>query len=175
VVVSGGPAELAPLHAIRVGQGVDVHPMVPGRPLVLGGVTVPYDRGLGGHSDADVVAHAVCDALLGAAGLGDLGGHFPPEDPRWTGTSSLEFCRYVGKLLAETGWQLGNADVAVLCDQPRLAPFVPAMVGTLAAAFGVAPDRLRIVPKSCEGLGFAGRGEGICAIAVCMLLAGGTG
>jgi 2-C-methyl-D-erythritol 2,4-cyclodiphosphate synthase len=154
---------------LRIGQGVDVHRLVSGRPLLLGGVRVPFDRGLDGHSDADVVAHAACDALLSAAGLGDLGQHFPPGDPRWAGASSLEFCRQVAKLVAEAGWTVQSLTVTVLCDRPRLGPLVPAMRQALAGAFDVDPACLQVVPKSSEGLGFTGRGEGIVALAACLL------
>ncbi len=154
---------------LRVGQGFDVHPLVEGRPLVLAGVRVPFERGLGGHSDADVVAHAACEALLSAAGLGDLGQHYPPSDQRWAGMSSLEFCRQIAKRLAEAGWAVENLAVTVVCDRPRLGPLVPAMREALAGAFDLDPERLQITPKSSEGLGFAGRGEGIAAMAVCLL------
>ncbi len=154
---------------LRVGQGFDIHPLVEGRPLVLAGVRVPFDRGLGGHSDADVVAHAACEALLSAAGLGDLGQHYPPSDHRWAGTSSLEFCRQVAKRLSEAGWTVENLSVTVVCDQPRLGPLLPAMRETLAGALDLEPERLQVTPKSSEGLGFTGRGEGIAAIAVCLL------
>ena len=157
---------------LRVGQGFDVHPLVSGRPLLLGGVRVPFDRGLAGHSDADVVAHAACDALLSAAALGDLGQHFPPGDPRWAGASSLEFCRQVAKMVAEAGWTVHSLAVTVLCDQPRLGPLVPAMRAALAGALDLDPGLLQVTPKSTEGLGLTGRGEGIAATAVC-LLAGG--
>jgi 2-C-methyl-D-erythritol 2,4-cyclodiphosphate synthase len=154
---------------LRVGQGFDVHPLVEGRPLVLAGVRVPFDRGLGGHSDADVVAHAACEALLSAAGLGDLGQHYPPTDQRWAGTSSLEFCRQIAKRLAEAGWRLENLSVTVICDRPRLGPLLPAMRETLAGALDLEPERLQVTPKASEGLGFTGRGEGIAAMAVCLL------
>jgi len=157
----------------RVGQGVDVHPLVAGRPLVLGGVRVPFDRGLDGHSDADVAAHAVCDAVLGAAGLGDLGRHFPASDPRWAGADSLGLCRRVVALAREAGWAVGNVAVTVLCDRPRLGPFLPAMTEALAGALGVDARQVQVTPKSTEGLGFPGRGEGIAAIAVCLLAADG--
>jgi 2-C-methyl-D-erythritol 2,4-cyclodiphosphate synthase len=154
---------------LRVGQGFDVHPLVSGRPLLLGGVRVPFERGLAGHSDADVAAHAACDALLSAAGLGDLGQHFPPTDPRWEGVSSLEFCRQVAKMVAEAGWTVQSLAVTVLCDQPRLGPLVPAMRAALAGALDLDPARLQVTPKSTEGLGLTGRGEGIAAMAVCLL------
>jgi 2-C-methyl-D-erythritol 2,4-cyclodiphosphate synthase len=158
-----------PLPRLRVGQGFDVHPLVEGRELVLGGVRVPFERGLGGHSDADVVAHAACEALLSAAGLGDMGQHYPPGDPRWAGVSSLEFCRDVAKRLAADGWTVENLAVTVVCDRPRLGQFVPEMRQTLAGALDLDQDRLQVTPKSSEGLGFTGRGEGIAAIAACLL------
>jgi 2-C-methyl-D-erythritol 2,4-cyclodiphosphate synthase len=174
--MSPEPGVRAPVAApFRVGQGVDVHPLVSGRPLVLGGVAVPFDRGLDGHSDADVVAHAVCDAVLSAAGLGDLGHHFPAGDPGWTGADSLVFCRRVAGLAREAGWVIGNVAATVLCDQPRLGPYLPAMVEALAGALGVDDGQVQVTPKSSEGLGFAGRGEGIAAVAVCLLVAADPG
>jgi 2-C-methyl-D-erythritol 2,4-cyclodiphosphate synthase len=156
----------------RVGQGVDVHPLVVGRPLVLGGVTVPFELGLAGHSDADVVAHAACDALLGAAGLDDLGRQFPADDPRWAGASSLDLCRLVAAMLAEAGWSVGNLVVTVVCDRPRLGGVVDAMAANLAGAFGLASGQVRVTAKASEGVGFTGRGEGIAAIAACLVVPG---
>jgi 2-C-methyl-D-erythritol 2,4-cyclodiphosphate synthase len=164
------PPERPAAPRLRVGQGFDVHPLVEGRPLVLAGVRVPFNRGLGGHSDADVVAHAACEALLSAAGLGDLGQHYPPGDQRWAGSSSLEFCRQIAKRLAEAGWAVENLAVTVVCDQPRLGRLLPAMRETLAGALDLEPGRLQITPKSSEGLGFTGRGEGIAAQAVALLV-----
>jgi 2-C-methyl-D-erythritol 2,4-cyclodiphosphate synthase len=159
------------LPRLRIGQGVDVHPLVPGRPLVLGGVAVPFDRGLAGHSDADVVAHAICDAVLSAAALGDLGQHFPADDPRWAGADSLSFCRQAAGLAGKAGWTIVNVAATVLCDQPRLGPHLAAMTAALAGALGVEPGQVQISPKATEGLGFPGRGDGIAAIAVCLLAA----
>jgi 2-C-methyl-D-erythritol 2,4-cyclodiphosphate synthase len=156
----------------RVGQGVDVHAFASGRPLVLGGVEIPFERGLAGHSDADVLAHAVCDALLGAAGLGDLGTRFPSSDPRWAGTSSRVFVEHAARLLAGAGWTVANVDVTVCCHQPRLGPFVAPMRASLAGMLSIAPEQVRVAPKSTDGLGFAGRGEGIAALAVCLLARG---
>jgi 2-C-methyl-D-erythritol 2,4-cyclodiphosphate synthase len=164
-------APVPPRFPFRIGQGFDVHPLVSGRPLVLGGVTVPFDRGLAGHSDADVLAHAVCDAVLGAAGLGDLGGHFPASDPRWAGVDSAVFLRHAAGLARDAGWRVGNVDATVCCDRPRLGPLLPAMAANLAGALGVETDQVRVVAKAVEGLGFAGRGEGIAALAVCLLAA----
>jgi 2-C-methyl-D-erythritol 2,4-cyclodiphosphate synthase len=155
----------------RVGQGVDAHPLVDGRPLVLGGLTVPFERGLAGHSDADVVAHAACDALLGAAGLDDLGTLFPADDTRWAGASSLDLCRQVAGRVAAGGWEVSNLAVTVLCDRPRLGDLVSKMAANLADAFGLEPDQVRVSAKATEGLGFTGRGEGIAATAVCLAVA----
>ena len=159
------------LPPLRVGQGVDAHPLVAGRPLVLGGVTVPFERGLDGHSDGDVVAHAACDAMLGAAGLPDLGQHFPSDDLRWKDASSLELCRRVAELVAAAGWRPVNLDVAVVCDRPRLGHLTAEMAAELAAALGLEPAQVRVTAKSSDGLGFCGRGEGIAASAVCLAAA----
>jgi 2-C-methyl-D-erythritol 2,4-cyclodiphosphate synthase len=156
------------LPALRVGQGVDAHPLVAGRPLVLGGVTVPFELGLDGHSDGDVLAHAACDAVLGAAGLPDLGQHFPSDDRRWKDASSLELCRTVAELVTAAGWRPLNLDVAVVCDRPRLGHLTAAMAAELAAALGLEPAQVRVTAKSSDGLGFCGRGEGIAASAVCL-------
>ena len=156
---------------LRVGQGVDVHPLVEGRPLILGGVTVPFDRGLDGHSDGDVVAHAACDALLGAAGLDDLGTHFPADDPAFEGASSMDLCRQVTKLVTASGWAVMNLAVTVLCDQPRLGHLVGQMGANLADVFALEPAQARVTAKAAEGLGFAGRGEGILSVAVCLAVA----
>ena len=156
------------LPPLRVGQGVDAHPLVAGRPLVLGGVTVPFELGLDGHSDGDVVAHAACDAVLGGAGLPDLGHHFPSDDPRWKDASSLALCRRVAELVGAAGWRPVNLDVAVLCDRPRLGHLTATMAANLAAALGLEPSRVRVTAKATDGLGFCGRGEGIAATAICL-------
>jgi 2-C-methyl-D-erythritol 2,4-cyclodiphosphate synthase len=156
---------------MRVGQGVDVHPLVEGRPLILGGVTIPFDRGLEGHSDGDVVAHAACDALLSAAGLDDLGSHFPDSDPALQGASSMELCRQVAEMVASSGWAAMNLTVTILCDEPRLGDFVGQMSANLAGVFALEPASARVTAKASEGLGFPGRGEGILAIAVCLAVA----
>lgn len=154
----------------RVGTGYDVHRLVPGRPLVLGGVTLPSERGLLGHSDADVLAHAIGDALLGAAALGDLGTHFPPDDPALEGISSLELLRRIARLLAGASLRIGNLDGVVVCERPRLAPHIPAMRAALAGALGVEPERVAVKATTNERLGFAGREEGIAALATALLL-----
>jgi 2-C-methyl-D-erythritol 2,4-cyclodiphosphate synthase len=154
---------------LRVGLGYDVHPFAAGRPLVLGGVTVPHAAGLAGHSDADAVSHALADALLGAMALGDLGRHFPDSDPRWRGADSLDLLRRVVALLAERGARPVNADVTAVTEEPRLAPHVDAMRARLAAALGVAPERVSVKATRPEGLGALGRGEGLAALAVVLV------
>ena len=151
---------------IRVGQGFDLHPLVRGRSLVLGGVTVPSDVGLGGHSDADVLTHAIAEALLGALALGDLGRHFPDSDPRYHGISSLTLLREVVALVAARGGRLVNVDATVLAQAPRLSPFLEEMVKRLADALGLGRDAVSVKAKSPEGLGLLGRREGIAAMAV---------
>ena len=150
----------------RTGLGFDLHPLVDGRPLVLGGVTVPGPRGLGGHSDADVLAHAIGEALLGALALGDLGRHFPDTDSRYKGVSSLVLLRAVMELVAARGGQLVNVDATVICQAPRLGPFLPEMAKRLADALGLDVDRVSVKAKSPEHLGLLGREEGIAAMAV---------
>jgi len=150
----------------RSGLGFDLHPLVDGRPLVLGGVTVPAARGLGGHSDADVLTHAVCEALLGSLALGDLGRLFPDTDPRYKGASSLGLLRSVMDLIATKGARVVNVDVTVICQAPRLAPFLPEMATRLAATMGLEPGRVSVKAKSPEHLGLLGREEGIASMAV---------
>jgi 2-C-methyl-D-erythritol 2,4-cyclodiphosphate synthase len=154
---------------MRIGFGYDVHPLVSGRALILGGVPIPYERGLDGHSDADVVVHALCDAMLGALALGDLGQHFPSSDERWHGVSSLELLRHVTQLLRSRCYVLGNADITVVAQRPRLAPYVVQMVQTLAATVGQPPECLSVKATTTDKLGFAGREEGIAAYAVCLV------
>ncbi len=155
---------------LRVGQGYDVHALVPGRPLVLGGVTIPWDRGLLGHSDADVLLHAITDALLGAAGLGDIGRHFPDTDPRHKGADSRVLLHAACQLVREAGWHVANVDATVIAQAPKILPFVPAMVANIAADLGVEPSQVNIKGKTTERLGFTGRGEGIAAQAVALLV-----
>src|SRR5215510_5131281 len=153
---------------MRIGCGYDVHPFVLGRPLVLGGVTIPYDRGLDGYSDADVVVHALCDAMLGALALGDLAQHFPSTDERWRGVSSLHLLWHVAQLLAVRQYILGNADITVVAQRPRLAPHVTHMKQTLAATVGVDPGQISVKATTTDGLGFLGKELGIEAYAVCL-------
>jgi 2-C-methyl-D-erythritol 2,4-cyclodiphosphate synthase len=150
----------------RSGLGFDIHPLVRGRPLVLGGVTVPSEVGLGGHSDADVLTHAVAEALLGAMALGDLGRHFPDTDPRWAGVESLVLLRRVVDLVRERGGRLVNVDATVICQAPRLAAHLDEMVTRLAATVDLDAGRVSVKAKSPEHLGLLGRGEGIAAMAV---------
>ncbi len=150
----------------RVGFGFDLHPLAAGRPLVLGGVTVESDRGLAGHSDADVLSHAVGEALLGALALGDLGRHFPDTDPRYRGISSLRLLRSVVELVTSRGGRLVNVDATVLAQAPRLSPLLPEMAKRLADALGLELDRVSVKAKSPEGLGLVGRREGMAAMAV---------
>ena len=150
----------------RVGFGFDLHPFAAGRPLVLGGVTVEFDRGLAGHSDADVLSHAVGEALLGALALGDLGRHFPDTDPRYRGISSLTLLRHVAELVRARGGRLVNVDATVLAQAPRLAALLPEMAKRLADVLGLEIDRVSVKAKSPEGLGLLGRQEGMAAMAV---------
>jgi 2-C-methyl-D-erythritol 2,4-cyclodiphosphate synthase len=150
----------------RVGFGFDLHPLAAGRPLVLGGVTIEADRGLAGHSDADVLSHAVGEAMLGALALGDLGRHFPDTDARYRNISSLTLLRHVVELLAERGGRLVNVDATVLAQAPRLASLLPEMAKRLAETLGLAIDRVSVKAKSPEGLGLLGRQEGMAAMAV---------
>ena len=150
----------------RVGFGFDLHPLAAGRPLVLGGVTVDFDRGLAGHSDADVLSHAIGEALLGALALGDLGRHFPDTDPRYRSISSLRLLRNVVDLVTARGGRLVNVDATVLAQAPRLAPLLPEMAKRLAETLGVEADRVSVKAKSPEGLGLVGRQEGMAAMAV---------
>jgi 2-C-methyl-D-erythritol 2,4-cyclodiphosphate synthase len=154
---------------MRVGSGFDAHRLVPGRRLMLGGVEIPFDRGLEGHSDGDCLLHAVCDALLGAACAGDLGGHFPSSDPRWKGASSGTFLEEVVRLVGEQGYVLENLDVTVIAERPPLAPHIPGMRAALARVLGVRDDRVSVKAKTTDGMGSLGRGEGIAAQAAVLL------
>lgn len=154
----------------RIGQGLDVHAFGPGDHVVLGGVRIDHDAGLLAHSDGDVVIHALCDALLGALALGDIGRHFPPGDPRWAGVDSRVLLRHCRDLVAEAGWRLGNADITVVCERPRIGPHAPLMRERMAADLGAGVDAVSIKATTSEGLGFAGRGEGIAASAVVLLV-----
>jgi 2-C-methyl-D-erythritol 2,4-cyclodiphosphate synthase len=153
----------------RIGQGFDFHPLVEGRKLILGGVAVPHTHGLSGHSDADVVTHALANAILGAIGEGDLGRHFPDSDPRFRGIDSIKLLERVWQMAADRGWSLGNADVTVFAQRPRLSPHFDAMRARLAAAMQSEVSRLNVKASSPEAIGALGRGEGMAAAAVAML------
>lgn len=154
---------------MRIGHGYDVHCLVEGRKLILGGVEIPYERGLLGHSDADVLTHALMDALLGAAGLWDIGHAFPDTDPEYEGADSIGLLLKVMEMLRERGYSVGNADVTVLAQRPKLAAYIPSMKERLAQAMGVVPDRVNVKATTEEGLGFTGSGEGMAAHAVVLL------
>jgi 2-C-methyl-D-erythritol 2,4-cyclodiphosphate synthase len=154
---------------MRIGQGFDVHPLVAGRKLIVGGVDIPNDKGLDGHSDADVLLHALCDALLGAAAMGDIGGHFPDSDARYRGADSRVLLREVSALVQEAGYRIVNVDATIIAQAPKMAPHIAAMVNNIAADLGLSRGQINIKATTTEGLGFAGRGEGIAAQAVTLL------
>jgi len=154
---------------MRVGTGFDVHPFAPGRRLMLGGVEVPHEAGLAGHSDADVLLHAIMDALLGAAALGDIGQHFPSDDPRWDDADSRDLLRRVAAMVRQAGHAVANIDATVIAERPRIAPHVEAMRRAVAGAAGVDVERVSVKATTTDGLGANGRGEGIAALAVALL------
>ena len=154
---------------MRIGHGYDVHKLVEGRDLILGGVKIDHEKGLLGHSDADVLLHAVSDALLGAAGLGDIGRHFPDTDPKYKGADSLMLLREVYRKISEKGFRVGNIDVTMIAQKPKLKDFIPQMQENIAAAVGVTPDRVNVKATTEEKLGFTGSGEGMACHAVCLL------
>ena len=154
---------------IRIGHGFDVHALVVGRPCIIGGVNVPHDKGLDGHSDADVLLHAICDALLGAAALGDIGKHIPPSDMRYKGIDSRELLRHVIRLLKEKGFAVGNIDATVICEAPKLNPHTAQMCANIAQDCAVDVSQINVKATTTEKLGFTGRGEGIAAEAVCLI------
>lgn len=154
---------------MRIGQGFDAHALVAGRKLIVGGVAIPHAKGLAGHSDADVLIHAVCDALLGAAALGDIGSHFPDTDARYQGIDSRKLLREVARLLKERGLKVANVDATIIAQAPQMAPHIPAMRANLAADLGISPDAVNVKAKTTEKLGFVGRGEGIAVEAVALL------
>ena len=159
---------------MRIGTGYDVHRLVPGRRLVIGGVEIPHERGLEGHSDADVLAHAVMDALLGAAGLGDIGRLFPPDDPAYLDADSLVLLAEVAQELRQAGWTIGNVDAVVIAQRPKLMPYRAAMIEGLAGAMSLSPGCVSVKATTTEGLGFEGRQEGISAQATALLLQAGV-
>ena len=154
---------------MRIGQGFDVHALVPGRKLVMGGVHIPHHKGLQGHSDADVLLHAICDALLGAAALGDIGWHYPDTDARYQGADSRNILRATGKKLSDAGYRIVNVDATIIAEAPRMAPHVARMIGNIAADLGIKPAAVSVKATTTEKLGFTGRGEGIAAQAVALI------
>jgi len=154
---------------MRIGTGYDVHRLVEGRKLMIGGVDIPSERGLLGHSDADVLLHAICDALLGAAGLGDIGRHFPDTAPKFKGISSLSLLAEVYRLLTEGGFRVNNVDATIVAERPKMAAFIPEMVANIASTVKTDQSAVNVKATTTEGLGFAGRGEGIAAYAVCTI------
>ncbi len=154
---------------MRIGHGYDVHRLVEGRDLILGGVKIEYEKGLLGHSDADVLLHAVSDALLGAAGLGDIGRHFPDTDPKYKGADSLKLLRQVYRKISERGYRVGNIDVTMIAQKPKLKDYIPQMQANIAAAVEAEPDRVNVKATTEEKLGFTGTGEGMACHAVCLL------
>jgi len=155
---------------IRIGNGIDVHALVTGRSLVLGGVTIPFDRGLKGHSDADALLHAICDAVLGALGAGDIGAHFPDTDPRYKDADSRILLRTIWQRAVAEGYSLGNVDATVVAEAPKLAPYIRQMTANIAADLGAGIEQVNVKATSTEGLGFAGRGEGIAALVTVLLI-----
>jgi 2-C-methyl-D-erythritol 2,4-cyclodiphosphate synthase len=154
---------------MRIGQGFDIHALVAGRKLIIGGVEIPHERGLAGHSDADVLLHAVCDALIGAAALGDIGTHFPDSDPNYQGIDSRKLLRHVTRLLAAHRWDVVNIDATIIAQAPKMAPFIAAMRANIAADAGIAVAAVNIKAKTTEALGAIGRGEGVAAEAVALI------
>ncbi len=151
---------------MRIGIGFDIHPLVEGRKLILGGVEIPYEKGLYGHSDADALIHAICDALLGAMGKGDLGRYFPDTDPQYRDASSLTFLSRIKDLMEEEGWRVGNIDSTILCERPKLLPYTERMVENIAGALMVERERINVKATRGEGLGSIGRGEGVAVYAI---------
>ncbi|MBE0626567.1 MAG: 2-C-methyl-D-erythritol 2,4-cyclodiphosphate synthase [Burkholderiales bacterium] len=154
---------------MRIGQGFDVHALVPGRKLIIGGVDIPNDKGLDGHSDADVLLHALCDALLGAAAMGDIGGHFPDTDASFKNADSRKLLREVSAMVQDAGYRVVNLDATIIAQAPKMAPHIPAMVNNIAADLGLSRGQVNIKATTTEGLGFTGRAEGIAAQAVVLL------
>lgn len=154
---------------MRIGMGYDVHRLVEGRDLIMGGVKIPYEKGLLGHSDADVLLHAISDALLGAAALGDIGKHFPDTDPAYKGISSLLLLEKVGELLEEKGYLIENIDATIIAQAPKMRPFIDNMRENIAKALGITPEQVNVKATTEEGLGFTGSGEGISSQAICLL------
>ena len=154
---------------MRIGMGYDVHKLVENRDLILGGVKIPYEKGLLGHSDADVLLHAIMDALLGASALGDIGKHFPDTDPKYKGISSIELLKHVGNLLSTHNYKIGNIDATIIAQKPKMAPHIPTMRENIASALNISLDQINVKATTEEGLGFTGEGLGISSQAICLL------
>lgn len=154
---------------MRIGMGYDVHKLVEGRKLIMGGVDIPYEKGLLGHSDADVLLHAIMDALLGAAALGDIGKHFPDTDEKFKGISSILLLKEVGKLVKKKGFEIENIDSTIIAQRPKMAPHIPSMIKNIAEALDISIDQVNVKATTEEGLGFTGRGEGISSNSICLL------
>lgn len=159
---------------IRIGHGFDVHQLVTERPCIIGGVTIAHEKGLLGHSDADVLLHAISDALLGAAALGDIGKHFPPSDDRWKGADSRDLLRHIVQLLQQKNYQVGNVDATIIAEAPKMRPYIDQMRANIAADLNISLDQVNVKATTTEKLGFTGRGEGIAAEAVCVIYANGA-
>ena len=155
---------------MRIGEGFDAHALVEGRPLIIGGVEIPFEKGLAGHSDADVLLHAICDALLGAAAMGDIGQHFPDTDERYAGADSRTLLREVGTKVSQAGYTIGNIDSTIIAQQPKMAPHIPKMAVNIASDLGIIVTKVSVKAKTTEGLGFTGRGAGIAAKAIVLLM-----
>jgi 2-C-methyl-D-erythritol 2,4-cyclodiphosphate synthase len=156
--------------AMRIGMGYDVHKLVENRDLIIGGVVIPYDKGLLGHSDADVLIHAIMDSLLGASALGDIGKHFPDTDPKYKGISSIKLLEHVGQLLRSANYKIGNIDATIIAQKPKMAPHIPLMIKNIAAALKIEETKINVKATTEEGLGFTGSGEGISSQSICLLL-----
>lgn len=154
---------------MRIGMGYDVHKLVEKRDLILGGVNIPYEKGLLGHSDADVLLHAIMDSLLGASALGDIGKHFPDTDPQYKGISSIELLKHVGTLLVDNGYKISNIDSTIIAQRPKMAPHIPTMRANIATALNIDIDQINVKATTEEGLGFTGTGEGISSQSICLL------
>ncbi len=155
---------------MRIGMGYDVHKLVENRDLIIGGVVIPYDKGLLGHSDADVLIHAIMDSLLGASALGDIGKHFPDTDPKYKGISSIKLLEHVGQLLRSSNYKIGNIDATIIAQKPKMAPHIPLMIKNIAAALKIEENKINVKATTEEGLGFTGSGEGISSQSICLLL-----
>lgn len=155
---------------MRIGMGYDVHKLVENRDLIIGGVVIPYDKGLLGHSDADVLTHAIMDSLLGASALGDIGKHFPDTDPKYKGISSIKLLEHVGQLLRSSNYKIGNIDATIIAQRPKMAPHIPLMIKNIAAALKIEENKINVKATTEEGLGFTGSGEGISSQSICLLL-----